>query len=420
MDGSGRIRPGPLAGVVAGHAMATTDPVTAAAVSGALFDSVVQTTQSSYATGERRWMKFCLLRGLQPYPVDRLWFCGWLLRLASSVLPSSMKMYMAGVRYHQQLAGFNWNLRGDQLVARVLRYLKRRIPCRDKAAKVPVTSGLLRRILPLLVGWPVLADMSEDDAVFCAASIVGTTGFLRGGEFLSSKSSVRATLRRADLRVRELSMGKAVVVSVRQPKARWWLHDVEVPCFANEDDPVWCPVRVWEEYASKTSGADSQGPAFLRNGAALDRDFMVKRTDALMQRAGISFVSPTGEKIAVKMASWRSGGVRSAMDAGLSEEMIRMLGRWRSSAWRNYLLHSSTELQGAARSLWRTQLPESPAPCELRVAECDVGGCFVQDIRTVNEEVKEVEEVLDTIVCRRGTGEEQAVTRRLVLRSAQG
>ena len=43
-----------------------------------------------------------------------------------------------------------------------------------------------------------------------------------------------------------------------------------------------------------------------------------------------------------------------------------------------------------------------------------------QDIHAVNEEVKEVEEVLDMIVCRRGASEEQQVARRLVLRSAQG
>ena len=159
--------------------MSEIDPVLAYVVSGALTDSVVSTTRSSYGTALRSWQRFCELRGLSFWPVDMMWFCGWLMTLASSVKVGSMKVYMAGVRYHQQL------------VRRVLQYLKRLIPCKSKGEKVPVTVGLLKKILKLLPGWPVLADMSRDDCVFAAASMVGTTGFLRGGEFLTAKTSAR-------------------------------------------------------------------------------------------------------------------------------------------------------------------------------------------------------------------------------------
>ena len=194
MAGSGPFRGTPLVVVMGRHEMSEIDPVLAYVVSGALTDSVVSTTRSSYGTALRSWHRFCELRGLSFWPVDMMWFCGWLMTLASSVKVGSMKVYMAGVRYHQQLEGYPWILRDNQLVRRVLQYLKRLIPCKSKGEKVPVTVRLLKKILKLLPGWPVLADMSRDDGVFAAASMVGTTGFLRGGEFMTAKTSARPML----------------------------------------------------------------------------------------------------------------------------------------------------------------------------------------------------------------------------------
>ena len=79
---------------------------------------------------------------------------------------------------------------------------------------------------------------------------------------------------------------------------------------------------------------------------------MVSRTVVLMQLADVQFTDATGKIIPVKAASWRAGGVRSALDAGLSEQMIMRLGRWRSIAWTNYMLQSISDVQGAARSMW--------------------------------------------------------------------
>jgi hypothetical protein len=53
------------------------------------------------------------------------------------------------------------------------------------------------------------------------------------------------------------------------------------------------------------------------------------------------------------MASWRAGAVASAVAARISESMIKELGRWRSDAWRHYLLHSPLDLQGAGDLMWR-------------------------------------------------------------------
>jgi len=357
-------------------------------VSGSLTDSVLPGTRASYETGAGNYMRFMDLRGLPYWPVDQMWFIGWLLTLATSVAVPSMKVYMAGVRYFQELAGYVWHLQKNQLVRRALRYLKRKYPSKDKGDKVPVTTAVLKKILPLLKGWPVLADMSPDDRVFAVASVVGVSGFLRGGEFLASPRSGRQVLQEKMVSVREVSKGRALVIGVPQPKARWWLEKVEVPCCERLEDPCFCPVVMWVEYGRLRGRGKSTRPAFVTgDGVVLSREVMVSVTGTLMAQAGLRFVDAAGKAMAVKMASWRSGAVRSAVDAGVNEATIRAMGRWRSSAWMSYLLHSLWDVQGASRSMWQATMRTATESTGLRVEVCDIGATFVSDRSEENQEM---------------------------------
>ena len=377
-DGSA-VRPG----VIASHPIVSVDPVLADLVGEGLIRSVLPSTRSSYETGAVSWINFCDARGLVPWPVDAVWFVAWMRRQAMLVSVPSLRMYMAGIRYFQEMEGHEWGLRENQLVRRMMRFLKRRYPSKDKADKVPITTALLRRLLVLLPGWPVLGEMSANDRSFAVASVIGVAGFLWGGEFLAGNQSGRRVLLRKMVTVRDISGGRAVVVSVPQPKTRWWLEKVEVPCCERKGDPEWCPVKMWSSYENLRGGRGSVSvaePAFvLEDGGPVTRDFMVAKTAELMARAGIEFVDTAGKPMPVKMASWRAGAVRSAVDAGVGEATIRALGRWQSSAWMSYLLHSLWDVQGAARSMWSTELSVGSGTHGLRVGRCDIGACFTLD-----------------------------------------
>ena len=104
-----RLRSSALPAVIAGHAIAQRDPQGAVVLGSVLRSSVVVSTRSSYDTAEGHYLGFCARRGLTPWPVDTIWFCSWMLFMARSVLPSSLKMYMSGVRHHQILEGFDWS-----------------------------------------------------------------------------------------------------------------------------------------------------------------------------------------------------------------------------------------------------------------------------------------------------------------------
>ena len=145
-----------------------------------------------------------------------------------------------------------------------------------------------------------------------------------------------------------------------------------------------CPLHLYDGMVrlspfarSRSFGPRSAAFHFV-SGAPLDRKFMVRKTKELMVAAGISFVNDAGQKLDVLMASWRAGGVRSAVDAGLSTEMIKELGRWKSDAWTSYLLLSCKDLQGASRQMWEKSMVRR-GPAGMQVGLFSAGGMFVSE-----------------------------------------
>jgi hypothetical protein len=105
----------------------------------------------------------------------------------------------------------------------------------------PLLSSLpVHRLYPLP---PLPVSMTHNDRVFVSASVVATLGFLRGGEFTSSKSSLRLMLCGNQATVLSFVGCSTVTVAVPLPKNRWWLPFVAVACFRPGlgclMDPAW-------------------------------------------------------------------------------------------------------------------------------------------------------------------------------------
>ena len=337
------------------------DPINGRLMVKAFSTHLVPGVVRSYSSIVRSYEEFCMSRSIVPWPTCCFRMSAWLIRISTHVKFTSMRMYLSAIRDCQLTMGLPWLLKGDERLRRTLRWIKRRFPCSPVGLKFAISLKVLRRILPLLPSWGSPALMSHDDRVFAIASICGTCCMLRGGEFLSSKGSSRQILKCSDVSVRLLRLARALVVSVPQPKARWWLNRVDVPCFEQIDLPEFSAVSLWESYfrlspaiTSGPEGSTAGLPAFhFSDGSPVSRDWMLKRTAALCEQAGISMVGRDGKVHPLKMASWRAGGVRSAKDGGLSDSMIMFLGRWSSNAWRAYLLHTAIDVQGAVQRMWQ-------------------------------------------------------------------
>jgi hypothetical protein len=160
------------------------DPGLAALYQHAQHNYLVPTTRRNYDYLARAYVDFCELRDMQPWPADEVKICAWMLRLTTRVKPSSLKVYLAAVRFVQINLGHDWSITGSEAVRRTKRYIKRRFPRGEKGQKFPVTLRVLRDALPLLPDWPDVTRMRYDDLLVATAAIIAVCGFLRGGEFL--------------------------------------------------------------------------------------------------------------------------------------------------------------------------------------------------------------------------------------------
>ena len=109
----------------------------------------------------------------------------------------------------------------------------------------------------------------------------------------------------------------------------WWLKSAKVLCAIPTEGsalPIlpWVMLVLYREFASSAGVILSDnGPAFvMQNGSPLSRDWMVAKSEALLNMAKISFVDQSGRVAPVKAASWRAGGVRSALDANVPVPVI--------------------------------------------------------------------------------------------------
>ena len=349
-----RLRCGDVVGVVARDRLLAADPLSARAVSGALRSHVVESVESSYGTAATLFVRFCGVRGLDPWATSAVVLSAFVLFVCLKIKVTSLNMYMAGIRHEYINQTGSWPFQADESLRRVRRYVRRRYPCSSKATKLPISMAVLRVILPLVPGWPVISAMSQDDAAFCVGSVIAVSAFMRGGEAFFDESGDRPVLRGCHLQVREIRGVSTVVVRIPQPKTRWELDVVAVPCFSGPEAGDFWSLKLWTDYLEAFPAAGPQSPAFRRaDGSAVSKVFMVNRTVALLGQAGVPIIDIEGAASRVLASSWRAGAVQSAIAAGISESMIMELGRWKSTAWRNYLFFSQFDLQGACLEMWR-------------------------------------------------------------------
>ena len=345
------------------HALHTSAPRVAAELSSLLQNSVCHTVKSTYATAMRSLTLFCDLHpGLVALPADAQTIAGWLHWMCPTrIKPPSCAKYLAGIRWAHICAGFPWTLSCNPLVKQTLHALKRRYPELCIAAlKVPMTYDLMLRLASSLNGWPRLEQMSYDDLLWLCACSIAFFGCLRGGEFFSYPSSNRHVLLSSMVSLlRPQSSKPAIGVAIRVPFPKTKPYSAFEMAYAispSSESPL-CPVMLLLAYRSRRSslGISPSGdsPCFsLVDGKAMDRSFMIGRTELLMRRCHISVHDDFNNLVPLKAASWRSGYATSALHAGISELQIKSSGRWSSSGGvLPYSVNSTIALQRVASTI---------------------------------------------------------------------
>ena len=298
-------------------------------------------TQRLYRTGQARYHSFCQKLHRSPLPQLLLLFVA---NLANEGLAhSTIKVYLSAIRNHHIATGHHQTF-ASQLTPRVEQVLQgvKRTQASQSAPRVrlPITIQLMHKIRTELLQEPHIYG----NALLWAACCIAFFGFLRCSEF--TVPSVHdydpsAHLSYDDLSTDSRDSPSVIQLHIKQSKTDPFRKGVKL--FLAKTGLDICPLRAILPYL--VIRGSKSGPLFLTaDGSPLTRQRFHTLLSTLLRKIGLPVTH-------YNTHSFRIGAATSAKDAGISDTHIQMLGRWRSSAYQQYIRTSPTQLAELTRAL---------------------------------------------------------------------
>lgn len=241
---------------------------------------------------------------------------------------AAIRNYLYAVRSLHVDLGLAAPVHGLRL-KRMLQGVRRRQAGRVSLKRMPITTGIIALLRPLVGG------RTFDSCCLMAAFSFASAGLLRGKEFGAvtgerdrvpligdlSLSTNSATLR---LRISKTDpFGRGTVVRVAQPAAMIDLH----------------------RYLAFRPHRRASEPLFaLSDGTALPLRSVMRSLRLWLGRAGVDCSGYRG-------FSFRRGGATSLAEAGVPDRMIKELGRWKSWVYSIYIATPEHRIIDAAAAM---------------------------------------------------------------------
>lgn len=211
-----------------------------------------------------------------------------------------------------------------------------------KQTRLPITPELLSKMRQV---WMAADGGSKwDHIMLWAACLLCFFGFLRSGEITVPSDTAfdsGAHLSFSDVSVDSTVSPKVLRVRIKASKTDPFRVGVDI--FIGRTDNELCPVSAVLAYMSLRG--PGPGPLFrFEDGKALTRSRLVGKLREAIQAAGVDCSPYSGH-------SFRSGAATTAAHQGISDATIKMLGRWKSSAYQLYVKTPREQLAAISRSL---------------------------------------------------------------------
>ena len=215
---------------------------------------------------------------------------------------------------------------------RVRRSLTRR-PMHVTPKKQPVTYPLSCRLIDTL-------DLSKDgDLVFATILLFGILGLFRLGELLRKSPSnwdERRILRRGHVSRFTTTL---VYYRVWLPYSKTDLTGNGCPVYIpSTTSPQYCPVTLMDSYLERVPGIPTDPLFRWPSGTPVTTGSFIRKLKRHLLMLDIDPDDYSGHSL-------RKGGACTAARAGLSDEMIKMLGRWTSDCFRRYTAWLPADIQ---------------------------------------------------------------------------
>lgn len=241
----------------------------------------------------------------------------------------SIKVYLSAVRNLHVSMGLHEEF-SKQLTPRLELVLKgiKKEKARDAppASRLPVTIEIMKSIKAVLES----NAAHYDNVLLWAACCLAFFGFLRCGEFTvpsQAEYDPDTHLSLADIALDNKVNPGVIQVTIKQSKTDPFRQGVDL--YLGRTGKDICPIQAIVPYLIKRGA--QPGPLFVfTDGSYLTRQRFVSLVTSTLQHAGIN------EK-QYNTHSFRIGAATTAKEAGISDVHIKMLGRWRSSAYQLYV-----------------------------------------------------------------------------------
>ena len=298
-------------------------------------------TNRTYGSGEKRFIRFCLMNRIMSSEGDILpategtlvYFASYLAR---TVRHSTIKLYLSAVRNLHLSCGHGDPLQGKLLLRKVLRGILR-YQGQTRILRQPVTPGVLLAIQPILRTWLGERDFSMIWAAFTLAFFA----FLQCSEFTypgTFKFRPQFDLS-ADCVSFHPSLAcpqqMSIFLKASKTDAFRQGHTLVIACSASQV----CAVTAMRNYFL---AARPRGPLFVfQSGRLLTRSVVINLLRDAARNAGVPHNSLKGH-------SFRIGAASTAAAAGMPDWLIKVLGRWSSDCYQLYIRTPRNVLLSAA------------------------------------------------------------------------
>lgn len=262
---------------------------------------------------------------MQPLPASEQMLILFVADLSQRVAYSTVRTYLAGIRYWHIANGIGDPMRGRLKLELLLRGVKRSKPIKPNA-RLPVTPMILRAIYKVLAVDP----NDEDNVMFWAACCLGFSAFLRSGEFtVKSAQSFDPDwdMMPSDIAVNSVEEPTRMYVKIKGSKTDQTRQGITLVVGRTGNDL--CPLAAMLPYL--VIRGNEEGPLFRwKNKRALVRGDLVSKLRQVLRQAGIDCSRYSGH-------SFRIGAATTAAARGVSDSTIQALGRWASDAFTRYI-----------------------------------------------------------------------------------
>ena len=262
-------------------------------------NGLAASTQRSYNSGKRRYLKFCRIKGSAPVPTSEHQLCQFVAFLANEKLcHNTIKSYLAAIRHlHIAEGAGDPGMSNMPRLEQVVKGVKATQVKEGKKvkARLPITPELLLRMKQ---AWSQEQD-SRDVVMLWAAVSVCFFGFLRAGEIcVPSDSSYDegAHLNFKDVSVDSMEKPSRLQIRIKASKTDPFRQGVDI--FVGRTGNELCPVAAALAYMVQRG--PGPGPLFqFQDGKPLTRQRFVARVREALTSAGVDCSPYSGHSLEV-------------------------------------------------------------------------------------------------------------------------